>query len=66
VPIINCLAQAGSISGGSNSQVPAAGFGKFFMTQPWSAESTYLYGEMTGLVSSGDNVTILNQVQLYR
>jgi Flp pilus assembly protein TadG len=66
VPIINCLAQAGNIGSGSNSQVPAAAFGKFFMTQPWSAESTYLYGEMTGLVGSGDHVTILNQVQLYR
>jgi hypothetical protein len=66
VPIINCLAQAGNISGGSNSQVPAAAFGKFFVTQPWSAEQSYLYGEMTGLVSSGDHVTILNQVQLYR
>jgi len=66
VPIINCLAQAGNITGGANSQVAAAAFGKFFMTQPWSATQDYLYGEMTGLVTSGDHVTILNQVQLYR
>jgi hypothetical protein len=65
VPIINCLAQ--NVSGqGSNASVPAAAFAKFFITQPWSAESTYLYGEMTGLVASSDNVAILNQVQLYR
>jgi len=72
VPIINCLAQAGNISNNSNSHVPAAAFAKFFMTQPWSAEGNvsgspgYLYGEMTGLVTSGDNVTVLNQVQLHR
>jgi hypothetical protein len=75
-PIINCLAQAGSINNNSNSNVPVANFAKFFMTQPWEAPpppapagdgaTQYIYGEMTGLVSSGDRVTILNQVQLYR
>jgi len=65
VPVINCLAQ--SVSGsGSNANVPAAGFAKFFITQPWSAQSNYLYGEMTGLVGLNDKITILNQVQLYR
>jgi Flp pilus assembly protein TadG len=74
-PIINCLAQ--NVSGsGSNATVPTAGFAKFFMTQPYEVpaptapagdgSTQYLYGEMTGLVGSGDNVTILNQVQLYR
>jgi hypothetical protein len=71
VPIINCLAQ--NVSGtGQNATVPAAAFAKFFMTQPYEAPlspgvtSSYIYGEMTGLVASGSNVTILNQVQLYR
>jgi hypothetical protein len=65
VPVINCLAQ--NVSGqGSNATVPAAAFAKYFLSQPWLAESTYLYGEMTGLVVSGDKISILNQVQLYR
>jgi hypothetical protein len=64
IPIINCLAQKVSGSG-QNAQVPAAAFGKFFMTQPWSAQSL-LYGEMSGLVGVDDNVTFMNQVQLYR
>jgi Flp pilus assembly protein TadG len=67
--VINCLAQAALITGGQTANnVPVAEFGKFFMTQPVNADGTngYLYGEMTGLVSSLDNVRILNQVQLYR
>ena len=44
-----------------------AAFGKFFMTQPYSAlNDGNLYGEITGLVSSADNVKIFNLVQLYR
>jgi Flp pilus assembly protein TadG len=67
--VINCLAQSALITGGQTANnVPVAEFGKFFMTQPVNADGTngYLYGEMTGLVSSLDNVRILNQVQLYR
>jgi len=74
-PIINCLAQ--NVSGsGSGATVPAAAFAKFFMSQPYEtppppppagdSSTQYIYGEMTGLVASGQNVTILNQVQLYR
>jgi Flp pilus assembly protein TadG len=69
-PIINCLAQTalGNIPGpGGSSGTPVAAFGKFFMTQPYSAlNDGNLYGEITGLVSSADNVKIFNLVQLYR
>jgi Flp pilus assembly protein TadG len=69
-PIINCLAQTalGNIpEAGASSETPAAAFGKFFMTQPYSAlNDGNLYGEITGLVSSADNVKIFNLVQLYR
>ena len=67
--VINCLAQAALITGGQTANnVPVAEFGKFFMTQPVNADGTnsFLYGEMTGLVDSLDNVRILRQVQLYR
>jgi Flp pilus assembly protein TadG len=67
--VINCLAQSALITGGQTANnVPVADFGKFFMTQPVNADGTnsFLYGEMTGLVGLGDNVRILNQVQLYR
>jgi hypothetical protein len=70
VAVINCLAQTalGNIGGGnSGPPVPTAGFAKYFLTQPYGADgSTYLYGEMTGLVNSLDQVRIMNQVQLYR
>jgi hypothetical protein len=70
VPIINCLAQTalGNITGGNTANVPVAAFGKFFLTQPYTAPSGggYLYGEMTGLTTTKDNVVIYNNVQLYR
>jgi Flp pilus assembly protein TadG len=69
-PIINCLAQSalGNIGGdGASSETPVAAFGKFFMTQPYSAlNDGNLYGEITGLASSADNVKVFNLVQLYR
>ena len=69
-PIINCLAQTalGNIAGaGASTETPVAAFGKFFMTQPYSAlKDGNLYGEITGLVTSADNVKIFNLVQLYR
>ena len=69
-PIINCLAQTalGTIAGaGASTETPVAAFGKFFMTQPYSAlKDGNLYGEITGLVTSADNVKIFNLVQLYR
>ena len=70
VPIINCLAQTalGNIAGaGASSKTPVAAFGRFFMTQPYSAlKDGNLYGEITGLASSADNVKIFHLVQLYR
>jgi len=70
VPIVNCLAQTalGHMAGGSaSSTTPVAAFGKFFLTQPYSAlKDGNLYGEVTGLVGSADNVKIFNLVQLYR
>ena len=69
-PIINCLAQTalGNIAGaGASSKTPVAAFGRFFMTQPYSAlKDGNIYGEITGLASSADNVKIFNLVQLYR
>jgi Flp pilus assembly protein TadG len=68
--VINCLAQSAKITGGSTANdIPVAGFGKFFMTQPVNADSSnngYLYGEMTGLVGRIDKVRIIDEVQLYR
>jgi hypothetical protein len=53
--------------GGRVLRDAVAAFGKFFMTQPYSAlNDGNLYGEITGLVSSADNVKIFNLVQLYR
>ena len=70
VPIINCLAQTalGNIAGsGASSTTPVVAFGKFFMTQPYSAlKDGNLYGEITGLAGPADNVKIFNLVQLYR
>ena len=70
VPIINCLAQTalGNITGaGVSSKTPVAAFGKFFMTQPYSAlKDGNLYGEITGAAGPADNVKIFNLVQLYR
>ena len=46
---------------------PVAAFGKFFMTQPYSAlKDGNLYGEITGAPGPADNVKIFNLVQLYR
>jgi hypothetical protein len=70
VPIINCLAQTalGNITdAGASSKTPVAAFGKFFMTQPYTAlKDGNLYGEITGAPSSTDNVKIFHLVQLYR
>ncbi len=67
VPIINCLAQAPLPPGNNANNVPVAAFGKFFLTQPYSALADgNLYGEMTGALGSIDKVTIFNLVQLYR
>jgi hypothetical protein len=70
VPIINCLAQTalGNMTGaGASAKTPVAAFGKFFMTQPYSAlKDGNLYGEITGAPGPADNVRIFHLVQLYR
>jgi hypothetical protein len=70
VPIINCLAQTalGNITdAGASSKTPMAAFGKFFMTQPYTAlKDGNLYGEITGTPVPTDNVKIFHLVQLYR
>ena len=69
VAVINCLAQRSATSAAETPDLrcPIAGFAKFFLTQPYNSDTQgYLYGEMTGLVSSLDQVRIMNQVQLYR
>jgi hypothetical protein len=70
VPIINCLAQTalGNMSdAGASSETPVAAFGKFFMTQPYTAlKDGNLYGEITGTPVPADNVKIFHLVQLYR
>jgi Flp pilus assembly protein TadG len=70
VPIINCLAQTalGAMTdAGASSNTPVAAFGKFFLTQPYSAlKDGNLYGEITGAPVPTDNVKIFHLVQLYR
>jgi hypothetical protein len=70
VPIINCLAQTalGNVTdAGASSKTPVAAFGKFFLTQPYTAlKDGNLYGEITGAPAQADNVKIFNLVQLYR
>jgi len=63
--VVNCLANGPFGGGQTANNIPVAGFAKVFMTQPVQADG-YIYGEMSGLVGSLDNVKILNQVQLYR
>jgi Flp pilus assembly protein TadG len=48
-----------------HSNVPAAAFGKFFLTSPLAPAQTDLYVEMVGLVRPGDGVSF-DVVQLYR
>jgi len=67
--IINCL-HRGPFPPGSNAvNIPVAGFGKFFMTQPINADGDStrpLYGEFQGFVKLGEGVGIYATVQLYR
>jgi hypothetical protein len=63
--IINCGANAALITGGQTADnIPVAGFGKFFMTEPADSGAQTLYGEMTGAVGLDKNAK--NNVQLYR
>jgi len=59
--IINCQ----SLQDETQSNVPVAAFGKFFLTLPLARGQTDLYVEMVGLVRPGDGVSY-DVVQLYR
>jgi hypothetical protein len=61
--IINC--QSMGLAGEGPINVPAAAFGKFFLTLPLARSQTDLYVELVGLVKPGDSVD-LDRVQLYR
>ena len=61
--IINC--QSLRLEGETQSNVPVAAFGKFFLTLPLARAQTDLYVEMVGLVRPGDGVSY-DVVQLYR
>lgn len=64
--IINCVANNALMNQGGQTanNVPVAGFGKFFLTQPVDTTNQTLYGEMTGAVGLDKNAK--NNVQLYR
>jgi hypothetical protein len=63
--IVNCMANASMITGGQTADnIPVAGFGKFFMTEPADSTNQTLYGEMNGAVGLDKNAK--NYVQLYR
>lgn len=64
--IINCMANASLMNQGGQTadDIPVAGFGKFFMTQPADTGNQTLIGEMTGAVGLDKNAK--NNVQLYR
>src|SRR5207248_3081739 len=67
--VVNCLANGPFPSGSNATNVPVAGFGKFFMTQPVFADGDStrpLYVEMVGLATLDDGVTQIVPVQLYR
>jgi hypothetical protein len=64
--IINCEANNALMNQGGQTanNIPVAGFGKFFLTQPVDSTNQTLYGEMTGAVGLDKNAK--NNVQLYR
>jgi hypothetical protein len=61
--IVNC--QSLQLAGEQQYDVPAAAFGKLFLTLPLERSQTDLYVEMVGLVRPGDGVSF-DVVQLYR
>jgi Flp pilus assembly protein TadG len=62
--IINC--QSLRLEGDTQSHVPVAAFGKFFLALPLATRSqTDVYAEMIGLVKPGDGISY-DVVQLYR
>ena len=59
--IINCLANGPFPPGSNATNVPVAGFGQFFVTQPVRPSGNTLYSELIGLANPQ-----MVSVQLYR
>jgi hypothetical protein len=68
--ILNCqaLTASGVMSGGKNTNIPVAAFGKFFLIHPVDktpASDAHIDGEFVGVVDQSDHVSF-NNYQLYR
>jgi hypothetical protein len=68
--ILNCqaLTASGVLGGGSNSNIPVAAFGKFFLIHPidrGASSVADINAEFVGTVKQSDNVSF-NNYQLYR
>jgi hypothetical protein len=68
--IVNCKASLPPslpLSGGHNTGVPVAAFGKFFITEPVTGSQDEIHAELLELVTPGNtNGVNFDQVQLYR
>lgn len=64
VAIVNCLSSPVPIQSNATN-VPVAGFGKFFITHPTPGPGSDPYVEFMGMVEEGDGFNF-DQVQLYR
>ncbi|MBO0758619.1 MAG: hypothetical protein J2P54_22460 [Bradyrhizobiaceae bacterium] len=62
--VLNCLSL--DLGQGSQSTVPVAAFGKFFLTLPLAPSQTNLFVETVGLVDPSDRTQNFDMVQLYR
>jgi len=62
--VVNCLSL--NLDEDSQTNVPVAAFGKFFMTLPMAQTGSDIYVETVGLVTPGDGTTDFEMVQLYR
>jgi len=62
--IVNCLSL--NLDEDSQSNVPVAAFGKFFMTLPMAQTGSDIYVETIGLVVPRDGTLDFEMVQLYR
>ena len=62
--VINCLSL--NLGIGDHTDVPVAGFGKFFITIPMPNSQSDLFLETVGLISRGDPPSNYEIVQLYR
>jgi Flp pilus assembly protein TadG len=62
--VINCLSL--DLGEAPQSTVPAAAFGKFFLTLPLAVNQTNLFVETVGLIDPSDRTQNFDMVQLYR